>query len=177
MMVRLADIPEPILAQIEEFVEENWGKMSVASKFTDKTLQAEIERRWGYKLSPAQIRRLKYKTVRLSNVFIPLDHARELERQYGSVATGVKKAVAKLIAEIPKVPEPYNRAYEFLRGGTYTMDELMERIRELGFENPQEVLKVFSKEGVMMWEGKKVKILNKRRLTDLEKLGFLGFGV
>lgn len=176
-MVRLADIPEPILAQIEEFVEKNWGKLPVTSKFTDKTIQGEIEKRWGYKLSPAQIRRLKFKTVRLSNVYIPLDHARELEKQYGSVATGVKKAVAKLIAELPKIPEPYNRAYEFLRGGTYEFSELLERIRELGFENPQEVLKVFSREGVMMWENGKIKILNKRRLSDLEKLGFLGFGV
>ncbi|WP_297553018.1 hypothetical protein [Thermococcus sp.] len=176
-MVRLADIPAPVLAQIEEFVEENWGKMPVVSKFTDKTLQAEIERRWGYKLSPAQIRRLKYKTVRLSNVYISLDHARELERQYGSVATGVKKAVAKLIAEIPKIPEPYDRAYDYLRGRDYDIQELMERIRELGYEDPQEVLKVFSREGVMMWENGRVKILNRRRLTDLEKLGFLGFGV
>jgi len=176
-MVRLADIPAPILAQIEEFVEKNWGKMPVTSKFTDKTLQAEIERRWGYRLSPAQIRRLKYKTVRLSNVFIPLEHARELERQFGSVSTGVKKAVAKLIAEIPKVPEPYDKAYEFLRGGEYTMQELLERLKDMGYENPQEVLAVFSREGVMMWENGKIKILNKRRLTELEQLGFLGFGV
>ena len=176
-MVRLADIPAPILAQIEQFVEENWGKLPVTSKYTDETLQGIIEKRWGYRLSPAQIRRLKFKTVRLSQTYIPLDHARELERQFGSVSTGVKKAVAKFIAEIPKVPEPYDRAYEYLRGGEYTMQEIMERLRELGYENPQEVLKVFSREGVMMWEGGKIKILNKRRLSDLEKLGFMGFGV
>jgi len=176
-MVKLSEIPAPILAQIEEFVEKNWGKMQVVSKYTDKTLQGEIERRWGYRLSPAQIRRLKFKRVRLSNVEIPLEHARELERQFGSVATGVRKAVEKLIAEIPKVPEPYDRAYEYLRGREFTLTELMERIRELGYEDPQEVLRVFSREGVMEWEGGKVKILNKRRLTDLEKLGFLGLGV
>lgn len=176
-MVRLADIPAPILAQIEDFIEKNWGKLQVMSKYTNKTLQGEIERRWGYKLSPTQIRNLKFKRVRLSNVQIPLEHARELERQYGSVSVGVQKAVAKVIAEIPKVPEPYSRAYEFLRGGTYAMEELIERLKDMGYDNPQEVLKAFSKSGVMMWENGMVKILNKRRLTDLELLGFLGFGV
>jgi len=177
-MVRLADIPEPILNEIIEFVEKNKDKMQITSKYSkDGTLQGEIEKRWGIKLSPAQISRLINRRVRLSNVFIPLEHARELERQYGSVATGVKKAVAKLIAEIPKVPEPYDRAYEFLRGGTYEFDRLVELLRDMGYDDPQEVLAGFSREGVMMWEGDKIKILNKRRLTDLEKLGFLGFGV
>ena len=177
-MVRLADIPAPVLAQIEEFIEKNKGKMQITSKYTkDGTLQGEIEKRWGIRLSPAQISRLINKKVRLSNVYIPLEHARELERQFGSVATGVQKAVAKLIAEIPKVPEPYDRAYEFLRGGTYTIDRLIELLKDMGYDNPQEVLKAFSKAGVMMWENGMVKILEKRRLTDLEKLGFLGFGV
>lgn len=175
-MVRLSDIPAPVLAKIEEFIDKNWGKMQVTSKYTDKTIQSEIERRWGYKLSPTQIRNLKFKKVRLSNVSIPIDHARELERQYGSLSVGVNKAVSKLIAEIPRVAEPYNRAYEFLRGRTYTMQELIDLIKDIGYEDPQKVLREFSKEGVMMWEGDKVKILNKKRLTDLELLGFLGFG-
>lgn len=175
-MVRLADIPAPVLAQIEEFIDKNWGKLQVVSKYTDKTLQGEIERRFGYRLSPAQIRNLHNKRVKLSNVQIPVEHARELERQFGSVSVGVKKAVAKLIAEIPKVPAPYDRAYEYLRGREFTMPELIERIRELGYEDPQAVLREFSKAGVMMWDKEKVKILNKRRLTDIELLGFMGVG-
>jgi len=175
-MVKLSQIPAPTLAQIEEFIEKNWGKMSVTSQYTDKTLQKEIERRFGYKLSPNQIRNLYHKKVKLGNITIPLEHARELERQFGSLSVGVKKAVAKMVAEIPKVPAPYDRAYEYLRGREFTMQELMERIRELGYEDPQEVLKVFSKEGVMAWQGNKIKILEKRRLTDLEMLGFIGFG-
>lgn len=172
--MRLSDIPAPILAQIEEFIDKNWGKLQVMSKYSNDTLQGEIERRWGYKLSPAQISRLHHKKVRLGNVYIPLDHARELERAYGSVSVGVKKAVARAVAEIPHLPEPYNRAYEFLRGGEYTMDELISRLRDMGYSNPQAVLREFSRAGVMMWEKDKIKVLNKRRLTDLEMLGFLG---
>lgn len=174
--MKLSEIPSPVLAQIEEFIEKNWGKMPIASKYTDKTLQKEIERKFGYKLSPAQISRIKHKRVKLGNITIPLEHARELERQYGSLAAGVKKSIERTIAEIPKVPEPYDRAYEFLRGGTYEFSRLVELIKDMGYENPQEVLRAFSRAGVMMWENGQVKILNKRRLTDIELLGFLGFG-
>lgn len=174
--MRLSQIPAPVLAQIEEFIDRNWGKIPVTSRLPGPTMQSEIEKRWGVKLSAAQISRLHHKTVKLSNVQIPLDHARELERQFGSVSTGVKKAVAKLIAEIPKVPEPYQRAYEYLRGGVYDIDTLKEHIRELGYKDPMEVLGVFSKEGVLIWEGNKVRITNKRILTGVEQMMFMGFG-
>jgi len=174
--MKLSEIPKPKLEEIRRFIEEN-PRLPITSKYTDKTLQKEIERRFGYKLSPAQISRIKRGAVKLSNVVIPVDQARELEKQYGSLTVGVKKAISKLIAEIPKVPEPYNRAYQELRGRTYEYGELIGKLREMGYENPAEVLKVFSGEGVMMWEGKdKIKILNKRRLTDLELFGFLGLG-
>ena len=172
--MRLSDIPQPVLAQIEEFIDRNWGKIPVTSSLPGPTMQSEIERRFGYRLSPAQIRRLHNKTVKLSNVQIPLDHARALEEHYGSVANGVRTAVAKLVSEIPKVPEPYTRAYEYLRGGTYDINTLKERIRELGYEDPAKVLAVLSEEGVLVWEGNKVRITNKRRLNDLEMLAFMG---
>jgi hypothetical protein len=163
-MVKLKEIPKEVLDQIEAFIKANWGKMPVSSQFANKTIQGEIERRWGYRLSPAQIRRLYEGRYKLSNVEIPLEHAMKLEEEFGSVAKGVRVAVARLIDTIPRVPEPYDRAYKVLRGREFTIDELIAELKALGYERPQEVLAVLRREGLLGWEGNKVKIYKERRL-------------
>ena len=169
-MVRLKDIPDPVLERIRRRIEELWGQVPITSQYTDETIQKIIEREFGYRLSPAQIKRIKENRVPVK-VEIPLEQAKTLEKEFGSVSKAVKVAVAKLLDTIPKLPEPYHSAYLELRGKTVTLEEAEEVASRHGLTLNQ-LLGTLRRERLMRWEGDKIKVLKEREQASF--IPFLG---
>ena len=94
-MVRLSDIPEDVLKEIEKFVREKKGEVPVTTSPKEdgsriKTLPDLVEEKFGYRLSPSQIYDLQRgeKTYRVK---VDMETVRELEERFGSVGKGIKQ--------------------------------------------------------------------------------------
>ena len=107
-MVRLSDIPEKVLAEIEKFVKEQKGKVPVTSQGDIETLPDLVEKKFGYRLSPSQIYTLQ-KGEKTYRVKLDIETIRELEEKFGSVGAGVKKLLKYYGKQKlpPKLREPY----------------------------------------------------------------------
>jgi len=121
-MVRLADIPDNVLKEIEKFVKEMKGKYPVVSNDPEKSLVTLVERKFGYRLSPQQIYTLQRGERRVS-IKVDVEAIKELEEMFGSVSKGIKE-VLKLYksAKLPDHLKPYHR--KLLEKGEVSPDEI-----------------------------------------------------
>ena len=142
-MVRLSDIPEDILKQIEQFVKEMKNKVPVTSSPREdgskiETLPDLVEKKFGYRLSPQQIYALQ-KGVRTYRVKLDIETIRELEERFGSVGKGIKEMLKFYKGQ--KMPEKLRKPYEaLLKKGELTPEEV------------EEVLLPFVKESREAWQ-------------------------
>jgi len=146
-MVRLSDIPEETLKEIEKFVRENKMKIPVVSK--GENLVDLVEKRFGYRLSPSQIYSLQrgQKTYRVK---LDIGTVRELEERFGSVGKGIKEMVKFYKGQ--KIPDRLKEPYKaLLNKGVLKSDEV------------EEVLLPFVKDSKEAW----------KIISELSRLGYV----
>jgi len=150
-MVRLSDIPKEKLKKIERFVRQQKGKVPVTGggwgidpetgkKVYVKNLVELVEEKFGVRLSPAQIYALQ-RGRRKKKVVLEKDVAEWLEEKFGSVSKGIRE-VARIAEKIMAEPPPkYKHAVSQLGGRTLDYDEAVWELKQLGYENPDEVIR------------------------------------
>jgi len=182
-LVRLSDIPPGKLREIERFVREMRGKAPVTGGGWDartgryvKNLVEMVEERFGVRLSPQQIYALQRGSYRGRRVSIPEDLAAALERRFGDVRVGLK-TLLKVTEEMVRPPSPeLERVVDALAGqlprASYTMQELAERIRGLGYPDPYRVVGDLFREGLAQWRGEKVVVRRFRLPPEVRLASF-----
>jgi hypothetical protein len=162
--VRLRDIPAEKLREIRRFVLQSKGKL------TYQQMAEEIKKRWGYELTPGQLYHLskEYKEVKLSKEVVDF-----LEREFGDVGEGLKQvlALARFMATPP--PREYEKAVRSLAGQLLSYEEAVAKLRELGYRDPDKVLRELSREGFLHNERGLLRFYRVRRPPEIAFLQFL----
>ena len=128
-MVRLKDIPEETLKEIERFIKENSDKYPVWND-TEENLVKLIEKKFGYKLSPSQVYALR-KGEKTYRIKLDIEAIRALEEEFGSVSAGIKKLLKyyKTI-QLPSHLKKYHKAL-LSKGNELTSEEIVEALKPL----------------------------------------------
>lgn len=153
-MVRLSDIPEKVLAEIEKFVKEQKGKVPVTSQGDIETLPDLVEKKFGYRLSPSQIYTLQ-KGEKTYRVKLDIETIKELEERFGSVGAGVKKLLKYYGKQ--KIPDRLREPYRVLlkedkrkrkanEGDGLTPEEIKSLLKPF-VQNEQEAWKIITELG------------------------------
>jgi len=128
-MVKLSEIDPEKLEEIRKFIIENWGKYSLISKY-GKTMSDVIEERFGIRLSPQQISRIRRNEVSIK-ITLPLDVAREIEAEFGSLSKGIKE-LFKGYQGLIDMPDWLRKIHkELLKMGKVKMDEFSKVVEPL----------------------------------------------
>jgi len=128
-MVRLKDIPEETLKEIEKFIKENSDKYPVWND-AEENLVKLIEKKFGYRLSPSQVYALR-KGEKIYRIKLDIEAIRALEEEFGSVSAGIKKLLKyyKTI-QLPPDLKKYHKAL-LNKGKELSPDEIVETLRPL----------------------------------------------
>ena len=167
--MRLSDIPEDTLKQIERFVKENKKVYPVTSAPKEdgtriKTLVDIVEEKFGYRLSPAQIYALQ-KGEKTYRVKLDPETIRELEDRFGSVGKGIKQMLKFFGKQQlpPHLREPYRALLKADKGYGLSPSEIEEILKPLVREE-QEVWKIIQELGKLGYVTR-----NKKDRYDIHK--------
>ena len=153
-MVRLSDIPENVLKEIEKFVREKKGEVPVTTSPREdgsmiKTLPDLVEEKFGYRLSPSQIYDLQ-RGAKTYRVKVDIETVRELEEHFGSVGKGIKQMLKFYSAQ--RLPPHLRKPHEVLL-----------KKEKISPSEIEELLLPFVKESREVW----------KIVGELSKLGYI----
>ena len=167
-MVRLRDIPPEKLREIERFVRQQRGKVPVTGggRTPDgryvKNLVELVEEKFGVKLSPQQIFRLQ-RGERKIRVPIEKEVAEMLKEEYGSVSEGLKHLSKLARMVLAKPPPEYVNAISQLGGRKLDYEAAVFELRQLGYKDPDRVIRELARLGFLTNEGGKL-VFHRRRV-------------
>ena len=177
-MVRLRDLDPRLLREIRRFVRQKRGKVPVTGGGPTpdggyvKNMVELVRERFGVELSPAQIYRLQRGGRR--RVSLDEDVAEWLEDRFGSVSEGLRRVERLLRQMAGEPPAKYRHAVAQLGGRTLDYEEAVHELRELGYENPDEVIRELFRLGFGRNAGGRLQFFRHRRPPELELLAFFG---
>ena len=176
-MTKLKDIPPDMLKEIERFVKQKKGKVPVSGGGPTpdggyvKNLVELVKEKFGVELSPAQIYRLQHRKRR-KKVELDKDTVEWLEENFGSVNEGIRQVTKMLSFMVGKPPEKYRNAISQLGGRTLDYDEVVFELKQLGYENPDEVIRELFKMGYGRNVNGKLRFFRYKQPPELELLRF-----
>lgn len=144
--MRLSDIPDEKLKEIEEAIRE-WQKAYVPVFSPDHDcITKRVREKFGYSLSPAQVYSILRGEVTY-RVKLPQETALEMEREFGSVGEGIKYLVKQAKGEFKPVPEELKAAVNALAEKELTYEEAVSALKGAGYANPDKTLGELVKKG------------------------------